>query len=79
MEIFQKILLNPFFSPQKCGKKHEKNMGLFQASSCPLIEFLHPGLVDACFVGKAREGIQSRCIGIEDGKVRRGNAVALGR
>ena len=54
-------------------------MGLFQASSSALIEFLHLGLVAACFVGKTREGIQSRCIGIGDGKMRRGNAVALGR
>ena len=60
------------------GKKARKNMGLFQATSSALIELLHPGLGAACFMGKAREGIQSRCIGIEDGKVRRGNAVALG-
>ncbi len=24
MEIFQKILLNPFFTLEKCGKEHEK-------------------------------------------------------
>jgi len=78
MEIFQKNLLIPHFYHQKRIKRVKK--GRQPGAGCsPLMGLLHLGLVAVCFVGKAREGIQSRCIGIEDGKVRRGNAVALGR
>ena len=54
-------------------------MELFQARASALIELLHLRLGVGYFLPKAREGIQSRCIGIGDGKIRRGPAVALGR
>ena len=46
-------------------KKARKNMRLFQAISSALIEFLHLGLVAACFVGKAREGFSPDVSGLE--------------